>query len=110
MLQITSTIAVRCAFTLSFLRQKLDILCGEDGYRLDLRPNDYFLLVKLELSSEGSINEVRDLLERNSSWKSALLVSLQYLNRYIDIRHLVEVCQNKAAPSSCRQIVPQSMK
>ena len=57
-------LAPRPHFTLSFLRQKLDVLCGEDGYRLDLRPNDYFLRVKLELSSEGSINEVRDLLER----------------------------------------------
>jgi translation initiation factor 2 beta subunit (eIF-2beta)/eIF-5 len=49
-------------YTKVTLRQRLAVLCGEDGYTLDIDPNKK-VIVKVALKSKRNLNEVRKMLE-----------------------------------------------
>lgn len=49
-------------YTKVTLRQKLEVLCGEDGYMLDITPEKR-VIVRVALKSKRNLNEVRALLE-----------------------------------------------
>ncbi|WP_159442019.1 putative phage tail protein [Clostridium sp. Marseille-P2415] len=49
-------------YTKITLRQKLAVLCGEDGYTLDINPKKV-VTVRVALKSKRNLNEVREMLE-----------------------------------------------
>lgn len=49
-------------YTLRALRNKLDALCGEDGYTFDLDYGNYTVMVKLELTAKYQFNNIKDTL------------------------------------------------
>lgn len=49
-------------YTKVTLRQKLAVLCGEDGYTLDIDPKKV-IAVRVALKSKRNLNEVREMLE-----------------------------------------------
>lgn len=49
-------------YTLRALRNKLDTLCGEDGYTFDINYSGYTVTVKLELTAKYQFNTVSDTL------------------------------------------------
>lgn len=51
-------------YTIDALKSLLNILCGEDGYRIKLDNDNYCLYVKLALANEDNFNEVIELLDR----------------------------------------------
>ncbi len=46
------------------LEQKLAVLCGEEGYSVELRNNEYTLVVKVALIAKEKFYEVKKLLRR----------------------------------------------
>lgn len=51
-------------YTEETLRNSLDVLCGEDGYKLNIDYPNYKLVVKLDVSSQHSFGAVQSLLDR----------------------------------------------
>ena len=51
-------------YTLEILDGLLETLCGESGYRLKVDNSKYSLTVKLAISNEHNVDEVRELLDR----------------------------------------------
>ena len=51
-------------YTMTALKQKLDSLCGEDGYDVELDSNNYVLKVKLGLGQLSNFMAAGELLKR----------------------------------------------
>lgn len=51
-------------YTITSLKEKLQNLCGSDGYSVVLVPGDYSLTVKVALTAKKYFDEVEALLER----------------------------------------------
>lgn len=49
-------------YTKMTLRQKLAVLCGEDGYTLDIAPEKR-VIIRVALKSKRNLNEVKKMLE-----------------------------------------------
>lgn len=50
-------------YTIWKLREKLTMLCGADGFTIDLRPNDYYIDIRLAIGNESMMGDVERLLE-----------------------------------------------
>ena len=51
-------------YTVDALKGLLEVLCGEDGYTLQIDNANYLITVKLTLYNEDNINTVKDMLDR----------------------------------------------
>lgn len=51
-------------YSFRVLEKKLKMLCGEDGYKIQLINNDYKIVVKIALISKSNFNDVKSLLQR----------------------------------------------
>jgi len=51
-------------YTITKLNEALTTLCGEDGYSIDLQPENYHIEVKLALSNESNYSEVENILKK----------------------------------------------
>lgn len=60
---ILTKINEQIPYTMESVEKALTSLCGEDGYTMQLDPNDYKLHVKLDLSNEKNFNAVCEMLD-----------------------------------------------
>lgn len=51
-------------YTMNVLRMQLKNLCGENGYRVELKSNEYTLVVKVALTAKNNYIDVGNYLER----------------------------------------------
>jgi len=65
-------------YTLRWLREQLDILCGKDGYVMEVIPEQYFIYVKVALVSKNNEQTIRDMLSRILPQNMMYKVSLIY--------------------------------
>ncbi len=65
-------------YTYDTLTHNLGMLCGEDGYMIDLSVQDFTLTVKLDLGSKKKYAEVEDMLKRITPCNILISVGLLY--------------------------------
>ena len=65
-------------YTLRSLCQRLDNLCGTDGYSINLQHNDYLLIVKVNLTARSKYEAVEDLLKRTVPANMQIDLTLKY--------------------------------
>lgn len=51
-------------YTITKLKESLTVLCGENGFVIDLQPSNYHIKVKLALANENNYQDVVDLLTK----------------------------------------------
>lgn len=61
---IVGRLAEQRPYTFKKLCMILDVLCGKDGYTLDLSPETYTIRIKVMLTSKNMLNDVKELLDR----------------------------------------------
>jgi len=62
--RVLSRLNEKLPYTYRVLEQQLITLCGEDGYYLELKNNEYTLIVKIDLTARSKFNDVGNLLDR----------------------------------------------
>lgn len=65
-------------FTYRFLENQFTILCGENGYRLEVDHGNYKLIVRVELASKSKYTDVEALLKRVVPANMIIDLSLLY--------------------------------
>lgn len=65
-------------FTYRFLENQFTILCGENGYRLQVDHGKYRLVVRVELASKSKYTDVDALLKRVVPANMIIALSLMY--------------------------------
>lgn len=65
-------------YTMVTLKQRLEMLCGVDGYLLELRADRYFLKVQIALTSKKNYAQVEKLLQEVVPCNLMIHVSLLY--------------------------------
>ncbi len=71
-------------FTYRFLENQFTILCGENGYRLQLDHGNYSLVVRVELTSKSKLDDIGALLKRVVPANIVVDLSLLY-NQHKDV-------------------------
>ncbi len=61
---IAGRLAEQRPYTFKKLCMILDVLCGKDGYTLDLSPETYTIRIKVMLTRKNMLNDVKELLDR----------------------------------------------
>ena len=61
---ILARINEQLPFTIRTLEESLKSLCGKNGYMIQLKANEYILIVKVALVAKQNFNDVQKLLER----------------------------------------------
>lgn len=61
---ILTKISSELPFTIRTLEKMLKSFCGEDGYMVQLKADEYTLIVKVSLTATNNYNDVKNLLER----------------------------------------------
>lgn len=51
-------------YTIVKLNESLTVLCGKDGFEIELQPSNYHINVKLALSNQNNYQDVVDLLNK----------------------------------------------
>jgi hypothetical protein len=74
-------------YTLRALQSQLTILCGENGYRLEINYGAFILKAKLELTNKKNVQAVGEMLERIVPANMLLSVELLY-NQHLTLRKL----------------------
>lgn len=70
-------------YTYRALEQKLTNLCGSTGYKIDLKPSMYSIVVKVELTAKNSFMAVKEMMEKIIPANLLVAVELIY-NQYKD--------------------------
>lgn len=65
-------------YTLRAMHSQLSILCGENGYRLEINYGAFTLKAKLELTNKKNVDAVGEMLERIVPMNMLLKVELMY--------------------------------
>lgn len=68
-------------YTMNVLRMQLEKLCGADGYKVELKNNEYTLIVRVALVAKNNYNDVKSYLERMTPANMVIDLSLLY-NQY----------------------------
>lgn len=76
--RILARINEQLPYTYERLREQLSILCGEKGYTIELKNNEYTLIVRIEISAKKKFDEVWAMLKRVVPANLVLDVSLIY--------------------------------
>ncbi len=88
---ILSKMAEQRPFTVRTLKQTLTTLCGEDGFTVDLRPNDYWLEIKVRVAAERPNRDAAGLLRAVNSYIDRVIpCNLTFVSSLFD-RHNVSV-------------------
>lgn len=74
----------RLPYTYRVLVNKLDNLCGEDGYKLTLNSGAYSLNIKIELTMKRMFDEVSKLARQMVPANLVVIVELRY-NQHITV-------------------------
>lgn len=62
--KILSKMVEQRPFTMKSLKKTLTMLCGADGYSVELTPAEYILRVKIALASKNMYNDVKELVDK----------------------------------------------
>lgn len=65
-------------YTMEALKQKLENLCGKDGYSVEVDVEKFILKVKIALTSRNAYDDVCKLVERIAPMNLILDISLMY--------------------------------
>lgn len=65
-------------FTITSLKNKLDSLCGPDGYDVQLNPGAYTLDVKLDLTAKNMFEDVQKMLDMMVPANLTVTTDLKY--------------------------------
>ncbi len=60
--RILARLNAKLPYTKRTLEQQLAVLCGEAGYSVEVRNDEYTLKVRVELTAKGKLDEVNSLL------------------------------------------------
>lgn len=85
--RILARLNEKLPYTRRTLESQLDALCGELGYSVELRNDEYTLVVRVALAEKGKFDEVSSLLKRTVPANIIIDLSLLYnthavLSRY----------------------------
>lgn len=89
--RILARLNEKLPYTRRVLESQLDALCGKAGYSVELRNNEYTLVVRVALTEKGMFDEVGSLLERTVPANIIIDLSLLYnthaiLSRYTNVQ------------------------
>ncbi len=89
--RILARLNEKLPYTRRTLKSQLDALCGESGYSVELRNDEYTLVVRVALAEKGKFDEVGSLLERTVPANIIIDLSLLYnthaiLSRYANAK------------------------
>lgn len=70
-------------YTVPKLKEQLAVLCGEDGYRLEVDAVNFNLVVRIELKSKKMIEEARAMLERMVPLNMCIDLDLWYNQHFV---------------------------
>lgn len=76
--RILSKLNEELPFTLKGLKRQLSILCGEDGFSVELDNDNYMLSVLVALTAKNQFEEVGKLLEREVPANIVISLGLKY--------------------------------
>nr|WP_312985999.1 putative phage tail protein [Clostridioides sp.] len=51
-------------YTMRTLQARLNALCGKNGYKIDLKNNEYKITIKVELTAKHQVEEIRKVLSK----------------------------------------------
>ncbi|WP_024622154.1 putative phage tail protein [Metaclostridioides mangenotii] len=51
-------------YTMRTLQSRLNALCGKNGYKIDLKNNEYKITIKVELTAKHQVEEIRKVLSK----------------------------------------------
>lgn len=79
-------------YTLAKMKEMLTVLCGADGFSIDLQPNQYHINVKLAIGNHNNYGEVQKILDKMIPANMTQYITLMYnqqetikLFRHIDL-------------------------
>ncbi|MDD3251908.1 MAG: DUF2313 domain-containing protein [Lachnospiraceae bacterium] len=75
---ILSRLAEELPYTMSRLRQQMEALCGEKGFDIVLRNEEYLLVVRVALTARSSYEDVNAMLRRVVPANMVVDISLLY--------------------------------
>ncbi|WP_304340474.1 putative phage tail protein [Metaclostridioides mangenotii] len=73
-------------YTMIVLKEKLALLCGKDGYKVNLENTKYKITIKVELSAKHQVEEIRKVLAKmipTNMLQHVELIYNQYQTFYI---------------------------
>ena len=76
---ILTRINEQLPYTMTSLKQRLDVLCGEDGYSVELDADKFTLKVRVDLTAKNNYNDVLVMLEKVIPANMIIDVSLMYI-------------------------------
>lgn len=88
---IMSKMAEQRPFTIRTLKRTLTALCGEDGYTVDLRSNDYWLEIKVRVAAEQADRDAAGLLRAVDNYIDRVKPCNLTYESYLFDRHKVPV-------------------
>ena len=65
-------------YTYRMLERMLTNLCGNDGFTIILRPNEYYISIRLALANESYYTDVKNMLERILPANMTNVVEIKY--------------------------------
>lgn len=71
-------------YTMRMLKRQLEALCGNQGYLILLKNNEYTLIIRVSLTVKSAFSDVRSLLERVVPANMVVDISLLY-NQHITV-------------------------
>jgi hypothetical protein len=84
--RILTRLTEQIPYTMMALKNRLDALCGPEGYSVTLGNGDYTIAVKVALAAKSSFDDVDALLKRTIPANMKIGLSLIY-NRYEMLSH-----------------------
>lgn len=81
-------------YTYSILVQRLEQLCGKDGYTMELNQREYTLKIKVELTVKRMEQEVNQMVHRMAPANLIVTVELRYRQHYELRRYTYEQLKN----------------
>lgn len=65
-------------YTLKSLKKRLEVLCGENGYSVEVNTNEFIVKVRIALAARSNCKDVEDMLEKVIPANMIIDCSLMY--------------------------------
>ena len=75
---ILTKMSERLPYTMASLEKRLEALCGENGYSVELDSDNFLLIVRIALSAQNAFKDVCEMLEKVVPANMVINVSLLY--------------------------------
>ncbi len=81
--RVLSRVNSKLPYTFTRLSEQLDVLCGNDGFTLDINTNEFRLIVRIALAAKEQFLEANELISRQAPVNMMLDISLLYNTHYV---------------------------